>query len=496
MSMKKILMAAAAVTALTAGSANALTLNADNSYVASTALTGGVAGVSFEPYTLANEYNVSTATVVPAKLTLTTSSALAASTSYIVTYTISGGTFDNSTAIAATEVKVADTAAAAAGTGASGTGANITGLGTTILGTLNNSTAPTQVSFVISTGTATTVQAITWKLAGGIKPATPKTPVTITASIALSNSPTVYVDGGATSSVTLLDYRDGLTFAATAASSKLSLASGFKKFQVSGAADAVSANIASAVGFAIPTVLTTAPNDKVYKDLAGTLLATTDIASVIVTVGGDLSVFNARLGSAQLADSTTAPSVITADSGNLSSLRGQTATVALVQKATANVGTESTYTVTPAITLGSSLVPLTYTAKTIGAVSFEGSSLFVPWVSDGANGTNNVIRIGNKSATTAVTSVKASLLNPTTAGTSGTVASTATCELGTIAAPGEMVINSATLTACFGAFKRSDVRLTVQGAADNLTLKMRSSTAGITTENIVGSGVTASYGSN
>jgi hypothetical protein len=183
------------------------------------------------------------------------------------------------------------------------------------------------------------------------------------------------------------------------------------------------------------------------------------------------------------------------DSTNLSTFQGGTATFGLVGKATALVGAEGSYTVTPVLTMSTGLTAPTIAATKIGSVTFEGTSLFVPWVSDGSNGTNNVIRIGNKSATVAVTSVKASLLNPTVAGTSGTVASTATCELGTIAAAGELTINSAALTTCFGAFKRSDVRLTVQGASDNLTLKMRSSTAGITTENIVGSGVVENFGS-
>jgi hypothetical protein len=196
-----------------------------------------------------------------------------------------------------------------------------------------------------------------------------------------------------------------------------------------------------------------------------------------------------------LADTGTT-NVFTADATNLSAFQGTTAKFGLVGKATALVGAEGSYTVTPVVTLSSGLTAPTFAASKIGSVSFDGTSLYLPWVSDGSNGTNNVIRIGNKSATVAVTSVKASLLNPTVAGTSGTVASTATCELGTIAAAGEMTINSAALTTCFGAFKRSDVRLTVQGAEANLTLKMRSSTAGITTENIVGSGVSASTGNN
>jgi len=484
--MKKILMAAVAVSALTAGSASAITIDKTTTMGASTinlTPTSVTGGPTNEPYTLANEITTPASTVVASKLVTALSAALATGTSYVLTFTVTNGTFDNPStgAIAIGDITAAD------GVG----GSAITPAASSSLGTIT----ATSAQFVIVTPASGAIKSLAWATKG-IKPTSAKLPVSVTVSIATSASPTINIDGGTSASVTVIDFRDGVSFSATAKDQKLSIASGFKKFVVSGAADAAYGELANTMGTSIAgPAVSGVTTDKVYKDGSGNALATTDVATAVLTIGGDLSKLDGRLGSAQLADTGTT-NVFTADSTNLSAFQGATAKFGLVGKATALVGAESSYTVTPVVTLSSGLTAPTFAATKIGSVTFEGTSLFVPWVSDGSNGTNNVIRIGNKSATVAVTSVKASLLNPTVAGTSGTVASTATCELGTIAAAGELTINSAALTTCFGAFKRSDVRLTVQGAADNLTLKMRSSTAGITTENIVGSGVTASYGSN
>ncbi len=484
MSMKKILMAAAAVTALTAGSANAISIANTTSMGTNsiTLATSGSASGSSDPYTLANEIITPASTVVVSTVRSTLAQVLASGTEYIVTYTLTNGTFENVSTdpIIATNLTSLDNA---------NTPTAVT-MGTQSLGTVTTNKA----EFVFTPG-AGNLKTLIWATKG-IKPLSTKQAVTITVSIARTSSPTIAIDGGASAAATLIDFRDSVSFKATAKNQTLSIASGFKKFTpASGTTDATYGDLATAMGISIAAASSVGgTNDVVYKNGTGGAVASSDVATAVLTIGGDLSKLDGRLGSAQLADTGTT-NTFTVDSTNLSVFQGGTATFGLVGKTTALVGTEGSYTVTPVLTMSTGLTAPTIAATKIGSVSFEGTSLFVPWVSDGANGTNNVIRIGNKSATVAVTSVKASLLNPTVAGTSGTVASTATCELGTIAAAGELTINSAALTTCFGAFKRSDVRLTVQGAADNLTLKMRSSTAGITTENIVGSGVSENFGS-
>jgi len=401
-----------------------------------------------------------------------------------VTYTVTNGTFGNSASelgvIASGNITALDNAGTPAAVALA-----------PALGTITS----TQAQFVI-TPAAANAKTLTWATKG-IKPLSTKLPVSITVSIAASSSPTINIDGGVSPSVTVIDFREGVSFKATKAPQKLSIASGFKKFvPASGTTDAAYADLATSMGTVIAgPAVTGVITDIIYKNGTGGALATTDVATAVLTFSGDFTKLDGRLGSAQLADTGTT-NVFTADATNLSNFQGGSATFGLVGKATALVGAEGSYAVTPVVTLTTGLNAPTLPTTTLGAVTFEGTSLFAPWVSDGTNGTNNVIRIGNKSDTAAVTSVKASLLNPTVKGTSGTVASTTTCELGTIAVAGELVINSAALKTCFGSFARSDVRLTVQGAADNLTLKMRSSTNGVTTENLVGSGVTALTGNN
>jgi hypothetical protein len=486
MSMKKILMAAAAVTALTAGSANAIAIQtaASTTVVGTKTLapTGGT--VTYDPYTLADELTAPASTTVSATIQSLLTSSLAPSTAYFVTYNITNGTFANTSGdpIAPTNI-----------TAKKEDGATDIALSAQSNGTVNS----TKAEFIFTTGTGTTtdrVKNLVWATKG-IIPTSAKSPVSVTVTIALLSSPTIAIDGGPSAAITLVDFRKSFEFTATAANPQLSIASGFKKFT----GDAASASVATAMGVKIAGATTSGGTaDVIYKNGTGGALVAADVATAVLTFSGDFTKLDGRLGSAQLAD-TGSTNVFTANTDNLATLTAApgaapTATFNLVAKTTPVVAAESAYTVTPVVTLTNGLTAPTFAAAKLGSVTFEGTSLFVPWVSDGSNGTNNVIRIGNKSATAAVTSVKASLLNPTVAGTSGTVASTATCELGTIAAAGELTINSAALTACFGAFKRSDVRLTVQGGPADLTLKMRSSTAGITTENIVGSGVQDNQG--
>jgi hypothetical protein len=406
MSMKKILMAAAAVTALTAGSASAITIS-NATIVGKPGLTlapqGGASGLNAsDPYTLANEITTPANTSVVATIKSPLGAVLASGTQYLVTYSLTNGTFNSPESIATGDIK----ARKADGTTDVSLGSD------TSLGTVNT----TKAEFIIKPGAADAKQ-LDWETKG-IKPLSTKLPVSMTVTIALLSSPTVAIDGGTSAAVTLIDFRDSVSFKVTAsADPKLSIASGFKKFTVSGAADAASASIATAMGTSIAAATAAGgTTDVAYKDGAGNPIAGADVATAVLTIGGDLSKLDGRLGNAQLADTGTT-NVFTANADNIALIRTTGAVFHLVGKATPLMGTEGAYTVSPVVTLGSGLTAPTFATAKLGSVVYEGTPLFVPWVSDGSNGTNNVIRIGNKSATVGVTSVKASLLNPTVAGT-------------------------------------------------------------------------------
>ena len=368
LSMKKILMAAAAVTALTAGVANAAKLDI------STGTTGSKVGTKFladgiansttaEAYTLPSELIPTETTNLASSLTFIPSSNTAIGAgNYLVTWNISGGKFDTSS------VTFSGTA--------SGSGTNA--------GSLSTATATSITgSYVVSSA----VNALSFTLATPILIGTSKTPVVITGTITTPSG--TAIDGGDIAAQTVIDYRPGLKFNATAASETLTVASGFKDFTT----NATYAELATGVAF-VPnnnpksTASVTYSNDLVYGTTAGTVLAATDIVGTVkLTIGGSLTAFKPRVTSAPGSGGT----ILNADSGSTdtvttstgavftnlttATVANQTVTVGLAQLATPVAGTESTYTVTPVVTsaaAGTYTAP-TFAAKAIGSGSFAGS---------------------------------------------------------------------------------------------------------------------------
>jgi len=491
--MKKILMAAVAVSALTAGSASALELSISATAQAlnvggsgANTLGGSLVGTKYlnptggttaEAFTIASETQVTNGTIVPATLRVSTSAAgLAANSSYVVTYTITGGTFVTA-GVVPTDAKALGAVNADNGT--------VTTVG---------EVTPTKVQFLFNTAAAAVTTGLNW-VTKGIIPDASKGPIAVSVSVSPQSNTSLFVDGGATTPTTIIDFRTGYAFKANtvATAPTLSIASSFKKFGA-GAVDATSTVISSNIGFvANGPVVAAQTNDVIYKYDGSALAAATDFTAATLTVGGSLAAFDAKIGSsttAQVADATTGV-IPVLNPTNLALLTSQTVSVTLAQKATPVAGTEATYTIKPTdVVMAAGLLPSTYTAKTMGTVSFEGVNFYGAWLTDGAgtSGFKNSIRLGNKS-TAAIASVKASLINPLVTGTSGTVASTTTCEVGPLPASGELLVTSAVLYKCFGAFGRSDVRLTIQGNKSDLSAKMRlTSPDGSAADTVLGSG--------
>jgi len=573
--MKKILMAAVAVSALTAGSASALTINATDTAsvgAGSTQVVGGTkignqfikatilqsaAGMKSDPVTIASETLLTTQSMLSAVIRLNTTESLPAGGRYVVTYRITGGTFVTDS-VASTDLAVQGSTTAvnaivrtqaayvfayytSLGTalGTSYTGSNATAIDTILndsshLGSVTpsqvataaaardaamalgyaagnfstpngasvstGSVTSTAVQFVFQAGTAPTT-GITWS-SQGIVPSADKSGVSITAEVSTEANQALLIDGGATASLPVVDFRTGLAFKATASAQTLSIASGFKKFgtaALGAASDAASAAVGTDIGFVLAGPAITTPTvdtgDGVFKINSGAAvaIATSDVTAASLTVGGSLAAFDARVGTsttAQLADVTTG-STGALNPTNLGALQLKTAKITLQQKATPVAGSEVTYTVKPTdVVLSTGLLAGTYSAKTIGKVSFEGVNFYGAWLSDGAgaSGFKNTIRLGNKSAAD-ITSVKVSLINPFVPATSGTVASGATCEVGPLKASSELLVTSAKLYACFGAFGRSDVQIIIQGNKSDLSAKMRlTSPDGSAADTTLGSG--------
>jgi hypothetical protein len=471
MSIKKILMAAVAVSALSVGVANAATISTSSKVGMTSGYASGATLVPTTPangpeaFSIANEVVVAAADKVYSELVIAPSSGTAIGAGqYLVTYTVSGGTFDN--AVGATTDLIP----------------TFTGTGTVNSVSVNNATT---YSFVVTVDASSFIMTLPLRIP--VLLGTAKAPVVVSGSI-VTLAGSVAVDGGAVAPVTIVNYRDGLTFGATAASKVLTLLNGYKTFTVG--VDTTLASIGTAVGFATTAGSGTTASDVVYKGFLSTdTLTTASVSTVKLTVSGDLASFDARIAASdgttdsQGADApTTAPGTfLAANANNLTSLKAKTATAVLRQKATPLAGNASDYTITPVVTVAAGLTAPTFAAVNLGSVSLEGTNFYAPWVGDGSNGINYLIRLGNRTAA-AVPGIQVTVLNSVNA------VATATCNVGTLPASRELVINSATLQTCFGAFGRADLRITAQALTTAMTAKMRSVSAGVINEQSLGGG--------
>jgi len=469
MSMKKILMAAAAVTALAAGVANAATID-NSTKIAGVDLVPAGTTITSNPFTIANELNVGTGLSATGNVVIKPTQGGVGQGQYVITYNITGGTFTTGS-IAASSVALATESFSSGTYSAVGTPSS----SVASVNTVNANTVAFNVTIAsgefLKTATLTNV----------LKLGTARATVAIDGNIATSSGNPV--DGGAIASKTVVDYRSGYKFTATPATTgtQLSIASGYKKFGsasalASGTADA---NTASLGTVAFDRSVGADGNDKVYSALTGTggtgatQSAVGDLTGGTLTLSGDLSAFTPTFGSASPDTGTTNVFTVTPSA---------TATaVTLNPKSTPVAGNAASYSITPVVTIGSGYTAPTFAASSLASITLEGTNYYAAWVGDGTNGINYTIRLGNRTSS-AISVVTVSVLNSTA------TPSATTCSVGPIPASGELVLNSASLKTCFGAFGRADLRITAQVAADAMTAKMRSVSGGIVNEQSLGGG--------
>ncbi len=222
-----------------------------------------------------------------------------------------------------------------------------------------------------------------------------------------------------------------------------------------------------------------------FRDLAKTSVTLADVLTATVAVTGDYSAFDGAGGSTTLGG--IPESSIT---GSVRNFSGAPLTTALVAAGAAGaapvspeafvVTRETAVTAIPTsaytVSVGYTLVAPTYTPEGPFAGAFEtigrdGTNVVVPWLNSNSiqalNGTSNIIRLGNTSGAI-VGPVYAQVLNNTlTAG----VTTTPVQLFPNIAANGERVINTATLTSALGEFGRGDVQISVEAPANVITAR-------------------------
>jgi len=452
--MKKILLTAVAVSALSAGAASAASIS-QTTTVGTKQMTpsGAAGGTTFDAYTIASELNVATPPTAAAVIKLApTTTTTVGSGNYVVTFNVTGGTFTTSPVVTGD--------------------LTFTGTGLTAATTVNsvNSVNANSIAFNVTVGAGEFIT--TFDFANTLKLGSARDSVAVSGKIDTAGG--AQVDGGVSASKTIIDYRSGYKATATAADTQLTLASAYKKF--TGAVSTI--NIGTALLFVENQ---NANSDRVYKTTTGTTVSTADLTTAVLTLTGDVSAFDPTVNAVAPDALTTNVFTAAAGSASLAALQAAGVNVTLTAKATPVAGNASAYSITPVVTMGAGYTAPTLSAVTLGAVTLEGTNFFAPWVGDGTNGITYTIRLGNRAAT-AVSGITVTLLN------SQNVATATTCNAGTLPASGELLITSASLKTCFGAFGRGDLRITAQAVSSTMTAKMRSVSANVVNEQSLGGG--------
>ena len=508
MSMKKILMAAAAVTALTAGVANAAVFTGVK--VSGKTLQPFVSGTPATPATsfaLANSV-IATGTAATTNLTTTTTPAdntikaklsagvfdpNAGGTNYSFTYTLSG----TATPVFAQAITTATmigmagscTAPAVTITGGGAVGTNY------VQGVFN---VPNTCS---STGTNLAPNEISIDAPFKISSAGT---VNGTMAFKIVSTDAAYDGAGVTHPLVITADPYTIAVASSDKTTRFTLGTSAYSQLDGGTSYDKSIGLIAVKNADAPT---SAAGSVVYANLQAATLPTIVADITTKAVNGTFSIVKPSLG---ISASSTAAYVVAGTAGQtltVSSADPSTATklaapiggysvdVTIATSNKTSLGTAQSYTatVTPAFSTSNTLVsvPAAVTAAALETIGLEGLTFVAPWIGGSQSGTQSYVRVSNSGSATGL--VTLNLLSPvygtgTTAGAT-TCTSTQLPKLASVAAGGELVISPDDLTTCFGAFRRGDLSVTLQAASGSLTAKARNVTATTVSELSLGNGI-------
>lgn len=480
-----LLAAASAAAIVAAGAAQAGTLTA-------TVGTTPVTATAAAPFTIASERtNAVDATVsggFTAINTLPSNITVSAGTTqnYRVTFTVAGGTIASPslTANSAGATPTADTTYAAAGSTATSATYIVTVVAPAGVGgdrvinnfrlnaTLSNSAAEAAV----------TVASQVELLAGGVS---------------------TVVD--TTAATTLISYAQALGAFSVTSNNALAALPNFQSF-TAGATPAApitvgppsAAELASNYSVvATPTTALTFAGNTFYAGLGGAApvaVIAADIlngGTLVVTGGTQLnslvpSLTNLAGGAAPVTrTASTATFVLdnTAGDNLLNATVASRPDFVLTQNATPVTISPTSFTATFApIYAANYTAPAASGSVASGNINLDGVNFIAPWVGGSQAATKSVIRLSNGgSAASGIVTLRLNNGLARAAGVTtgpGAAIPAATCStIGgaaiTIPTTGDLQIGQTELAACFGAFLRGDVQITIQSASTNLTAKMR-----------------------
>jgi len=170
---------------------------------------------------------------------------------------------------------------------------------------------------------------------------------------------------------------------------------------------------------------------------------------------------------------TVATLAVPAFAGTGAAILASNINVAVVANNNISVTTTQAYsgTLTVSPPTGNAIAAFTPVTANLETTTLQGFKIDAPWFGGSKAATPSLVRLSNSSsvATGTVTLV---LNNPVLA--SGDTLTASTCSIAAgVPATGEFLIDTARVTTCFGNFIRGDLAITVQGAVQNLTAKMR-----------------------
>jgi len=483
MSMKKILMTAVAVSALTAGAASAATIT--GAEVSNVTLA---VGSSPTIYTLASSVKTATAAnlattttaahnVVAAGLTSGTRlDGNASGTTYSVTYALTG----TATPVFAAAVTSFTLIGSGAG-GASGTAACVpTGLNIVTGGAVGTSSV-TGVFTVPSSCSSTVADSYAPNGASFDAPFKITSAGTVTGTISFKIVSTDSAYDGSGASKQLVQTADPYTVAVVAdtLATRMALGSASTPYL---ALTATSGSYDDILGTVVAKAATASSTSTgaVYATLAaGALPAITSDIDINAT-SGDFDVIVPVIGSSSTGAVDTVDNTLFSDTG-LTTASATNVEVSISGSNTVSISSIQTYTATITPILASTTTVATPAAVTgaLQSITLEGVNFLVPWVAGSqTGGSSTMIRISNSG--TAVNNVTLTLQSPFNTGSTTPTATTCTsstlAKLSTVGANGELVIEPADLTTCFGDFKRGDVLVTIQGSYSALSAKARLTT--------------------
>ena len=217
-----------------------------------------------------------------------------------------------------------------------------------------------------------------------------------------------------------------------------------------------------------------------FKDLAKNKVVVGDVTEAGVTVDGNYNAFNAAaglvtLGSALTVNTAATQATLASATAVATSLTTAAVPFIVTREAAATAIPSSTYKASVSYQLNAaSYVQEGPAVGDLESIGRDGTNVVFPWMNSSSvqavNGTSNIIRLGNISGS-ASGPVYAQVLNSVNAG-AGYTAATAPVQLfPNIAANGERVINTATLTTALGEFGRGDVQISVEAPSGTVTAR-------------------------